>query len=170
MGFYRVDATPALDACALDEVQVAAFSFDVALSANPDAGETFLTLSGGVSRAATWDGQVARATAQARRYFRQCAGCVTRVEETIELALLSLSQSQAVGGACPAAPLDGGAPAPDDAGVSLPGTRDEGFDALLACGELRTRVLVVEGPGDGGACPEACSACDVTYTLTGVRR
>lgn len=171
MGYYAVNATLAGDAgCALEEVTGAPFSFNVALSANPDAGETFMTLEGGYPRDASWDGQVVRSTETARRYFRECTECVTRVEETIALSLLSLSQADAVGNRCPANPLDGGVPAPDDAGVTPPGPRDQGFDAILACGELRTRVLVDEGLADGGPCPSVCSACTMTYMLAGERR
>lgn len=171
MGSYFVNASRVSDGgCALEEVTGAAFGFDLGLSANPDAGEYFMTLQGGHSRAASWDGQVVRSTESARRYFRQCSECVTRVEETIELSLLSLSQAEAVGNACPANPLDGGVPAPDGAGITPPGPRDQGFDAILVCGELSTRVLVDEGLPDGGPCPAECSACTMTYTLAGERR
>lgn len=170
MGAYAVSASLAEANCQLEEVTGAAFSFPVVLSANPDAGEYFLTLENEYSRPATWDGQVVRSTAAARRYFARCTECVTRVEEDVDLALLSLSQAEAVGNACPAHPLDGGVPAPDDAGVRPPGPRESGFDALLACGELRTRVVVVEGLPDGGACPAECGACTMTYTLAGERR
>lgn len=171
MGFYFVNATPVVDGCEVEEVSGAGFGFELALSANPEAGEYFMTMEGGFSRPATWDGQVVRSTESARRYFNACSECVTRVEETIDVALLSLSQAEVVGDACPPNPLDGGVPAPDDAGiVRPPGPRDNGFDALLACGELRTRVLVDEGLPDGGPCPVECSACTMTYTLAGERR
>lgn len=170
MGAYFVKATPALKGCELEEVTGETFGFGLVLSANPDAGEYFMTLDGATSRGASWDGQVVRSTERARRYFRQCSACVTRLEETIELSLLSLSQAGAVGNVCPASPLDGGVPAPDDAGITGPGPRGQGFDAVLACGELSTRVLVDEGPADGGPCPAVCSACTMTYTLSGERR
>jgi hypothetical protein len=175
MGVYAMNATPVLlddggHWCALDDVVPAAFSFEVALSQDTDSGETFLTLSKGYSRSATWDGQVVRSAESARRYFRQCSGCVTRLREAIDFALLSASQAAAVGNQCPANPLDGGVPAPNDAGISLPGARDAGFDALLACGELRAHVLVDEGLADGGMCPAICSSCQTHYVLRGERR
>ncbi|MEW5741362.1 MAG: hypothetical protein AB1938_20740 [Myxococcota bacterium] len=175
MGFYTINAyalapTDAGARCELDDVTEADFAFDIALSQNPDAGETFMTMEQGYSRAATWDGQVVRSTESARRYFEQCSECVTRVEETIELALLSASQAAAAGNTCPANPLDGGVPAANDAGVFPPGPRAMGFDALLACGALNTQVVVDEGLPDGGPCPSICSSCRTSYVLQGARR
>lgn len=168
MGSYAVHAAPLTQACGLEDVTTAPFDFDVILSTTPDAGLYFLTLSGGYSREASWDGQVLTARASSRRYFRQCAACVTQLEETIEVSLLSESQAAAVGYACPADALDGGVPSPDDAGIRPPGPREQGFDAILACGELRTRVLVEAG-GDEG-CPDICRTCETSYVLTGERR
>ncbi|MCC6334971.1 MAG: hypothetical protein IT380_13420 [Myxococcales bacterium] len=171
MGLYALQATPAaVDECQLEDVFEADFSFEVTLSANPDAGETFMTMEEGYSRLATWDGQVVRSPQSARRYFEQCSECVTRVVEDIDLALLSASQAAAVGNTCPPHPLDGGVPAPDDAGISPPGAREMGFDALLACGELRTTVVVDQGLLDGGPCPAVCAGCRTRYELRGERR
>jgi len=175
LGAFSMHAEPAsleppVAECELDEVVPAAFDFDLALSMDEDAGQPYVTLSAGYSRLATWDGQVVRSRADARRYFEQCSECVTRVQEDIDVALLSRSQSAAVGNGCPANPLDGGVPPPDDAGIEAPGQRPEGFDALLACGELRTEVLVDQGLPDGGPCPSICAACRTFYLLRGERR
>jgi hypothetical protein len=185
IGYFAMHAEPALAPgggplvyedgglqCVLTDVFLAAFDFDMALSSEViDGGEVgYMTLSPNYPRSATWDGQVMRSTADARRYFEECNECVTRVEETIDVALLSRSQSDAVGNSCPANPLDGGVPQPNDAGIIPPGPRDQGFDALLACGELHTQVLVDEGLPDGGPCPEKCGACRTTYVLSGERR
>jgi hypothetical protein len=158
--------------CVLADVVLAGFDFDMALSREDvDGGAAaYMTLSAGYERPAEWDGQVMRSRADARRYFEECSECVTRVQEDIDVAILSRSQSEAVGNSCPVNPLDGGVPQPNDAGISPPGPRDQGFDALLACGELHTQVLVDEGLPDGGPCPEKCGACRTTYVLWGERK
>jgi hypothetical protein len=149
----------------MTELPSSSFPFEVILTRNPDTNETFLTL-GGVTRPATFDGQFVESTFFARREFANC--CVGadgqnlgQLEERLRVALLSRSQSDALGGRCPPNPLDGGVPGPD-AGVTPPGSIGTGFDALRACGEL---VDVVR-PGDCGR----CSACTLRYPVTGVRR
>lgn len=177
IGYFAMRAEPATAPdggleCVLADVFLVAFDFDMALSRDDvDGGPVgYMTLSPGYARPAEWDGQVMRSRADARRYFDECSECATRVQEDVDVALLSRSQSEAVGNSCPANPLDGGVPGPNDAGISPPGPREQGFDALLACGELRTQVLVDEGLPDGGPCPEKCGACRTTYLLWGERK
>lgn len=169
MGLYLVQATGGERACELEEMGAADFGFDVALSRFVATGQAFVTLDG-VSRSADFDGQVVRSVATASRVFGACRGCNTRLIERLEVAVLSRSQAAAVGGDCPAEPLDGGVPAPSaDGGVSLPGPTSEGYDAVRVCGELETRV-VADGTADGGACEPRCGACTVKFRLNGARR
>jgi len=147
------------------ELPSESFPFQFVLTRNPDTNEVFLTL-GGVTRTATFDGQFVESTFVARREFATC--CVDdegqnegQLEERIRVALLSRSQSVALGGRCPRDALDGGVPGPD-AGVTPPGSTGTGFDALRACGEL----IDIVRPGDCGK----CSVCTLRYPITGVRR
>ena len=178
LGLYSLTATPAvledggLDRdCQLTEVKTNPISFEATLSRNSDGTGAWMTLSG-VSRDASWDGRVFSSTASAPRFFSVCGSCTTSVVETIELALLSSSQAQRVGNACPAHPLDGGVPTPDpDAGIFAPANSDAGFDALLACGELRTALVAGDGgtAADGGTC-DICRVCTMRFDVTGARR
>jgi hypothetical protein len=167
MGTFSFRAELLERACELDEVSDAGFDFEATFSRDPDAGLAWVTLSG-YSRDASWDGQVVRSVAVAERVFIACGGCVTRVVEDLEVSLLSSSQAGVVGFACPAAPLDGGTPRPDDAGVLAPRAISSGFDSLLACGELRTALD--SSDTDAGSCPGVCRACTSRFGLTGTRR
>lgn len=176
MGLYSMNAVPQVLAdggvgCDIADTAIArgGFDFDATLSRNAKTTDAFITMSG-VHREGTWDGQYLLSVASAQRVFQACRDCTTRVEETMQFALLSRSQNDAVGQACPEHPLDGGVPAPDaDAGITPPGLTELGFDGIRVCGEIRTRVLAV-ALVDGGACPDVCSQCAVQYRLTGVRR
>jgi hypothetical protein len=68
---------------------------------------------------------------------------------------------------CPEHPLDGGVIVDPDAGIVAPGDTQLGFDGVLLCGELTTRVVA---PPDAGECPEICDGCTVHYQLRGDRR
>lgn len=156
--------------CALPEVVPSAVSFEARITREPSTGEAWLTLGPGYPREATWDGQVLESEATVPRLFPSCAACVKVVAvERIRFALLSRSQSEAVGRRCPANPLDGGVPAPPgpNGEITAPAQTSEGFDALYTCGDLTFSVNVLEGGAD---CPEACSQCVVSYTLEGERR
>lgn len=169
MGLYLVQATGGERACELEEMSAADFEFDLALSRFVATGQAFVTFDG-VSRSGDFDGQVVTSVATASRVFGACRGCNTRLIERLELAVLSRSQAAAVGGECPAEPLDGGVPAPSsDGGIALPGPTSEGYDAVRVCGELETRV-VADGTADGGACEPQCGACTVKFRLNGARR
>jgi hypothetical protein len=166
LGTYGLHADAADRACQLAEVSAASFDFEVRLARTGEDGGATLAV-GGYARGASWDGQVVRSTASAERVFAACP-CGLSISETISLALLSQSQAEAGGLRCPPRPLDGGVPAPDaDAGITRPAFSAGGFDAILACGELSTRLELVP---DGGACPAGCVPCTTRFALTGVRR
>jgi hypothetical protein len=174
MGTYGFRAERLELACALAEVteESAEFEFEATFSETAETSEAWVTMNSGLStapRPGSWDGQYFRSTAEAPRVFpSQCSDCQMALEETIAVALLSRSQSEASGNQCPEAPLDGGLPA-EDAGALPPRQRPLGFDGVRACGELWTSVrgaLKV----DGGACAEACSGCRAHYRLVGARR
>ncbi len=154
--------------CELEEVTAADFGFEAVLTRDSASDGAWVTLNG-YSRPGTWDGQVLHREASASRVFAACERCATRVVEVLSLALLSRSQDEALGGACPANALDGGVPAPDDAGITAPVQRATGFDAVRACGVLET-VVVALGEQDGGACDPKCGGCTVRYQLRGDRR
>jgi hypothetical protein len=143
------------------------FSFQGTFSRNPGTTQVWFTL-GGNNWPATFDGQDATAVLNAQRRLAECScGSLTLVE-TIDAALLSSSQSLALGGACPPNPLDGGIPpsadAGTDAGIVLPGTTPSGFDAVLACGTLSDAV-------DVSTCSDAgpdCFPCSWNYFITGL--
>jgi hypothetical protein len=154
-------------------------SFEGTFSYDPNTGQTWLTLGGKqqpcacasppLSWNAVFDGQNVSAASTAPRSFVECGESPVAVQETLTVALLSQSQAAAVGGQCPANPLDGGVPVPADGGVSadggtairLPGPIAGGFDARLACGVLVDQVI----PGsDAGA---TCPACRWMYVVGG---
>lgn len=122
------------------------------------------------SHPATFDGQVLRVLSRAPRRFPSCvpngdpdlAVCAeVEVEESVTFALLSKSQNDVLGGACPAGAPDSGIPVPNGADVSGPGTTPTGFDAVRACGVLVDQLVPKEG---------CCAPCSVSYRLEGVRR
>lgn len=145
MGTYGFRAERLELACALAEVteESAEFEFEATFSETAETSEAWVTMNSGLSTApppGSWDGQYFRSTAEAPRVFpSQCSDCQMALEETIAVALLSRSQSEASGNQCPEAPLDGGLPA-EDAGALPPRQRPLGFDGVRACGELWTSV------------------------------
>jgi hypothetical protein len=175
MGTYEMHADLLdLEGCSLSDggaddagflLSPASFDFEATFSQQRDSGAAFMTITGS-SRSATFDGQVLSSTASATRTFSVCAGCTTVVVETVTVSLLSRSQGEVSASVCPDHPLDGGTPAPDDAGVTRPGLIDTGFDAVLACGELHTHLEVA----DGGSCPDVCRACTTSFSLQGGRK
>ena len=143
--------------------------FQAVLSREQETGEAWYTLRG-TSHEAGFDGQVVRVVSRAERQFAACipadqperTDCAkVFVEETLEVALLSRSQNDALAGRCPAeAPWDG-IPPPDGAEIHGPGTTPTGFDAVRACGVLVDRLVPEEG---------CCAPCSVAYRVEGVRR
>ncbi|MBS1148488.1 MAG: hypothetical protein H6Q89_186 [Myxococcaceae bacterium] len=166
MGLYQFRADPVSIACGLPDIPGGGFEFSGTFSRFRDGGAVFLTLNG-IARDAGFDGQIVTSRHSAARTFKlpdggACAPCEMRVVESLSVALVSKSQSSAVGDRCPANPLDGGLPAAD-AGVTLPGSTETGFDAVRACGELTEQIV------GSGTCDPLC-ACLLQYRLVGERK
>lgn len=165
-----------------------AFDFDAVFSSNPDNDEAWVALGDPAReqaaegpfglyrllgldtqqnspRPGAWDGQRFHSTDEVERVFpSRCGGCGTRLEESLDVFLLSQSQSAALGNQCPASIRDTGVPG--DGGVTPPAQTPYGFDAVRGCGDLRTQVFAT----DGGSCDPACSSCRVHFRVTGERR
>ncbi|MFT3710584.1 MAG: hypothetical protein QM817_23415 [Archangium sp.] len=146
------------------------FNFEMVLTRDSTSDVAWMTLSG-LSRQGTYDGQYFSNVADASRVFVECTKCQTRLVERIDFAVLSRSQADALGGTCPANPLDFGVvPTPNaDSGIQLPHQTPLGFDAVRLCGEMSNEV-VSDGVLDGGACPAECNGCFISYTVRGERR
>lgn len=168
MGVYVMTATPIERRCELEDVVANDFSFEATLTRQPDSTQGWLTLNG-YTRDAVFDGATFFSTGTASRVFTRCSDCAARVVETFTVAVLSRSQSEAVGQQCPPNALDGGVPQPNDAGIWPPQQLPLGFDAVRLCGELVTSVEA-DGLADGGSCDAVCGACQVRYVLVGDRR
>lgn len=157
-------------ACRVGEVTDTGFTFDLVLTRDSKTDAAWVTLAGH-SREGTFDGQYLVNEASATRTFPSCSECDTLMFERIEVAVLSSSQSSALGSACPDTVLeDGGVPAPNDAGITGPGQTALGFDAARLCGFLTTRLQSTGTHADGGDCAVDCSDCEVKYKLRGDRR
>ncbi|MFZ5443841.1 MAG: hypothetical protein ACOZQL_27805 [Myxococcota bacterium] len=169
MGTWAMTATNGVLVCELPEFGDGGdFSFTATLTADSASTAAWLTLSG-YSRAASFDGQVFSSVGEASRVFADCSDCTTKVVETLTVAVLSRSQSEALGGGCPDDALDGGVPAPNDAGITGPRQTEQGFDAVRLCGVLATELIAVPRT-DGGTCAAKCSACTTQFQLRGDRR
>jgi hypothetical protein len=168
MGVWAMTAGDGVVTCELAEVTGAPFAFDATLTRDSTSDAAWVTLAG-YSTEGRFDGQYFSSTGEARRVFAACGECATTVVETITVAVLSRSQTERLGGQCPADALDGGVPAPDDAGLTGPRQTAQGFDAVRLCGTLSTAV-VAQGLPDGGACDPRCSACTTAFQLRGDRR
>lgn len=176
MGTYAFSAQqPVADVagCALLDPEaggiVGGFDFEAVLSRDRDAGEAWYTLRE-TSHPGTFDGQIFRVTSSAPRRFPSCvpadapdrAECAeVQVEETLEVALLSRSQNDALDGRCPEGAPEVGIPAPDGASLTAPDTTPTGFDAVRVCGRMVDRLIPAEG---------CCVPCSVTHRIQGVRR
>lgn len=145
------------------------FDFEAVLSRDEAAGEAWYTLRE-TSHPASFDGQVFRVTSIAPRRFPSCVPvdaperteCAdVQVEETLEVALLSRSQNDALGGNCPDGAPEVGIPLPDGGAVTGPDTTPTGFDAVRVCGRMVDRMIPAEG---------CCAPCSVTHRIQGVRR
>lgn len=168
MGNYLFHAQGTSKLCSLPDIATA-FDFSGTLSRNKDGGGVFLTLNGTIHDAG-FDGQIAlsinsSATSYGFADGGSCMPCDMKVTETLVVALLSKSQSAALGDKCPDNPLDGGVPSENpDAGITRPGSTDSGFDAVRACGELHENI------GGSGFCDPICNSCVLNYRLTGERK
>ena len=173
LGQFELVAEPVASTCTYGEAPSGSLPFTLKVRRALDGGAVTVTLNG-LERPASFDGQVLRTEFDAPRVFADCscsaeqrdAGCActgATLTETLEVALASLSQDQALGGVCPVNALDGGMPTPSpDAGIYLPTTTARGFDAVRACGELVDDIQPAEG------C--FCTACSMRYAVRGVRR
>lgn len=148
-------------------------------------GRTFFTV-GEQDFDAGFDGQYLHVDPHgAARQFEECGGEPTRMDEAIDVALLSSSQRAALasGGAfsCPATALDGGVPPADGTSIFLPGPTPDGFDAVVACGQVVYTVTnaaysadagtgtgICRQPNDAGALPGG--RCTFVYSLRGDRQ
>jgi hypothetical protein len=159
-----------LPALLLDGGRPDPFGFEMVLTRDSTSDVAWMTLAG-LSRQGTFDGQYFSNTAEASRVFTECAKCQTRMIERIDVAVLSRSQADALAGSCPANPLDFGVvPMPTaDGGIVLPHQTPLGYDALRLCGEMSNEI-VADGALDGGACPDECNGCFISYTVRGERR
>lgn len=181
MGTVRFQAQPVERMCpsvdekgnpvVLTDLSDQPFDFEATFSRNRGTPEAFVTLNG-FSRAASFDGQFVTSTQSAKRFFTECGECPQLlVEETLTVALLSKSQSDVAGAACPPNPLDGGvARVDEDGGITGPGTTAAGgFDMLRACGELVDVVRVGPDAGADDARCSKCVGCTLKSTLNGTR-
>ena len=136
------------------------FSFDAILSHSTTSTKAYMLL-GNVQRDAGFDGLYFVSEHAAPRQFAECGTSCdkTTVDETIQLAVLSRTQDEALGSRCPPNPLDGGVP-PPDGGVLPPHPIPGGFDAVRACGELLDVVIP-----DGGSC--SCTGCTMVFQVEG---
>ncbi len=171
MGTFSLHAEGTSKSCSLPDIQQT-LDFPASLSRNRDGGQVFFFHSTRVWDAG-FDGQFI--TSSAAALFKvadadggdYCAPCRETETLNFRFAVLSRSQSKAVGEMCPPNPLDGGVPgADDDAGIKLPASTDAGFDAVRVCGELQ---VTIDGTGTG-FCNSACNGCVLNYRLIGQRQ
>ena len=162
IGSFHFGATLTASSCAFaEQPDGGLFFYDATFSYDPDGG-AFMTVAD-VDRDGGFDGQIFESWASANRLFNECdCGENVTVNEHVEVALLSKTQGDAVGGRCPANPLDGGVPAPNDAGILAPSNTPNGYDAVLACGEQVDDVV------PGADCK--CGPCSYRYQLEGTRK
>ncbi len=168
MGTFVLHSKGIYAACGLPGFP-ANYDFEGTFSRFTDGGRVFFTVQG-IQFDAGFDGQFASYGETENRGFDladggNCNSCEMRLVQTGTLALLSESQSKALGDVCPTHALDGGVPGlNEDAGIALPGTTDAGFDAVRACGELKVSIT-----GEG-FCDPACYSCQLQYRLSGERK
>jgi hypothetical protein len=139
------------------------FDFSGIFSRDSVDGGAWLTVNG-FSRSATYDPvtqryvSVQRSGAPLPSCGETCQGA--RMEETLSVVVLSVSQSQAMGSQCANLPTDGGLP-----DGSVPGPTVNGYDAEKACGNLKVTFL----PGTSGVCT-CTTSCTAVYGVEGERR
>ncbi len=165
LGTFGVLAEPTETECQLAEATTGAFEFAAAYSRESATQRVFLSIRGNV-HGAVFDGQVVKTRISAVRSFAACTACASTLQEDMELALLSESQSRAAGNVCPNI-IPAQIPAPNGVDILAPGPGPFAYDALLACGSLA--LTVSSADAQGTAC-EPCNSCRIRYKLTGSRR
>jgi len=117
-----------------------------------------------------FDGQTMRSVYEAEHSLVEgCEACAWRVVETLEVALLSETQNEALGGQCPCNASSENIPVDEASNIFPPRPVPGGFDAVRACGSLVARV---ELPTEQG-CLEKCrqeNEKTVHYYVEGIRR
>lgn len=114
----------------------------------------------GSTRDGGFDGQFFASTAQSLRAFDVCqCGEGVVVTEVLELAVLSSSQSLALGGVCPLSLLDGGIPTGPN--ITRPAAQGSTFDAKLVCGSLVDDFI----PQPDAGC--RCGPASAVFRLSG---
>jgi hypothetical protein len=179
MGSFNFTATPLGDDCdgsyagdfPPDSGPDSGFGFTATLSRDPGTPQVWFTLNGN-SWDAGFDGQYVTVSLTRNRQFTACGTCQMTVVETVDFALLSTSQYNAVGQACPQDPLDGGVPLPDGGadggGIFGPRSTPTGFDVALACGTMSDQVEPTD-PSCAAQNP-GCIPCTFQYGLVGIRQ
>lgn len=185
MGRFQFQAGEFQRSCPFQEIPSdGGFAFEGQLSREPGATgldqTAYFTLNG-ISREGTFNGQVFEGTAIAPRRF-ELVNCTSefQVEETLRIAVLSESQSRALGDRCPEDTLSllqpGGVPLDPDAGIVAPSApAQQEFDAIRACGVL-VEVISPQGGCDAidgggqGETPDAGASCLLIYRVEGVRK
>src|SRR3954471_19363488 len=135
------------------------FSFSAVFSGEDDGTITNLTL-GDFVRDASFDGKIISSFQSAPRVFDLCGDA--GADEQLYVVPISLTQSQALRGACPENSTDPGAvPLDPDAGVFPPGWINGHFEAVRGCGKL---VDTIHEAGD-----KQCPRCTMTFDIAGIR-
>jgi hypothetical protein len=165
LGTFGLLSVPIETECQLAEATTGAFEFAAAYSRSSATQAVFLSIRGNV-HSAVFDGQVVTTKISAVRSFAACPACASTLQEDMELALLSESQSRAAGNVCPPR-IPAQIPAPNGVDIFAPGPGPFAFDALLACGNLTLSVSARDA--QGSAC-EPCNSCRIRYQVTGSRR
>ena len=167
MGSYAFHAVPKSAACGLRDVPPGPFDFKADFSRQRDGGGAWVTIAT-FFHDAGWDGQRMLASYDAPRSFSDCTQCGSvTMQETLDVVLLSKSQSDALHGGCSDMP-----PFDPDAGITRPGPTSSSYDAVHACGTLKELVTANPKPVDDSdaGCLKVCDGCALEYTLTGDRR
>lgn len=157
LGTLSFNATLTGSNCNAIDVPDAGTRFQATLSRESSGDRAWVTV-GTFSRDAGFTGQHLSSFYSANVRFETCGDACAGPElrESLEVTLLSQSQLDALGGACPAPLADGGVPLD---GGTPPELAPGRFQAVRACGQLVDVVV----PGDGCT----CSACTAVYQLDG---
>ena len=170
LGTYGLHGDGTSKSCSLPAIQ-ATLDLSGTISRQSDGGQTYFYFSLATYDAG-FDGQFFTSAPSGPQSIGfddggSCSPCTETQTMAFKLAILSPSQSKALGDMCPANPLDGGIPAEDpDAGIFRPTFTDAGFDGVRVCGELK---VTIDGSGTG-FCDAICLGCVLNYRVTGQRQ